>query len=217
MDLYFGDVLPYTKNILAGLGISIYVTVVGMVFGSVIGMFLYLAKTGKIKILSKMSSAYIEIFRNTPLLVKLYLLYFGLGQFGINISPLWCALIGMSMNNGAYVAEIFRAGFNSVAKGLNEAGSALGMSSSQVFRYVLLPPAIKNVFPALTNQFILLFLSSSVISIISLEELTHTILYIDSKTFRTFEVLIIAAILYYGCSSIFAALSKLVEKKLFRF
>lgn len=180
------------------------------------GIFIYLAKASKYKLLRTVSSSYIEIIRNTPLLVQLYLIYFGLGQININISPLWAALIGITLNNAAYTAEIFRAGINSVPKGLREAGIALGMSSTQIFRYVILPPAVKSVFPALTNQLILLFLFSSVASVISLNELMNQILYIDSLTFRTFEVLTIGALMYYGCSSVFAVGSKLLERKLFK-
>ncbi|MFF2889113.1 amino acid ABC transporter permease [Paenibacillus sp. NPDC057967] len=216
MTFYFGDVFPYIPLLLKGLAISLYITVFGMLVGSVLGVFVNLAKTGKSKVLRKISSAYIEIIRNTPLLVQLYLIYFGLGQLGININPLWSAMIGITLNNAAYTAEIFRAGFNSVSKGLREAGCALGMTSTQIFRHIILPPAIRSVFPALTNQLILLFLFSSVASVISLEELTYQIMNVDSKTFRTFEILTIGAILYYASSSIFAMLSKVIEKKLFR-
>ena len=216
MSLYFGDLLPYVHLLLKGLWISLYVTVICMILGSGIGIFIYLAKTSSSNVLRTISSTYIEIFRNTPLLVQLYLIYFGLGQFQINIGPLWSTLIGMTMNNAAYTAEIFRGGINSVPEGLKEAGRALGMSPAQIFRHIVFLPAVRSVFPALTNQFILLFLASSVASVISLPELTYQILNIESKTFRTFEVLTVGAILYFGCSSFFAALSKALEKKLFK-
>lgn len=216
LNLVFGDIVPYIPDMLKGLGLSLYITIIGMVVGTVLGIFFALGKMSSIKILRLISSFYIEVIRNTPLLVQLYLIYFGLGQLGIDINPLWSALIGIVINNAAYTAEIFRAGISSVPGGIKEAGSALGLSIPQIFRYVVLPPAIKSVFPALTNQLILLFLFSSVASIISLEELTYQVMNIDSKTSRTFEVLIIATVLYYGCSSIFSSLSKIVEKKVFR-
>jgi polar amino acid transport system permease protein len=187
-----------------------------MLAGTVLGLFVALCKSSKISVVRFLANAYIELIRNTPLLVQLYILYFGLGQFQIDISPLWSALIGITINNGAYTAEIFRAGLSSVPKGLSEAGSALGMSPSQIFRHVILPPAVRTAFPALTNQLILLFLFSSVASIISLEELTYQVMNIETKTARTLEITIIAAVLYYGCSSVFVYLSNVLEKKVFK-
>ena len=121
MSWYPGDLIPYLPVILGGLWISIYISVVSFVVGSVLGLFAYLGKAGKSRIVCAVSAAYIEVVRNVPLLVVLYLIYFGLTQFGINLDPLWSALIALTINNGAYVAEILRAGFESVPSGLREA------------------------------------------------------------------------------------------------
>ena len=216
MTFYFGDLIPFIPMLLRGLWVSIYVTLASMIVGSVLGIFVYLAKVGPIGWLRRLSSSYIEIIRNTPMLVQLYLVYFGLGQVGINLNPLWSALIGMTLNNSAYTAEIFRAGFEAVPAGLREAGSALGLSSRQTFRYVVLKPAIRSVLPALTNQLIILFLFSSVASVISLNDLTSALLDLNSTTLRTFEVFTVGALLYYGTSSLLAAMSRLGEKTVFR-
>jgi polar amino acid transport system permease protein len=215
MDLVFQDIVPYFPLLFKGLGTSLYITIICMVAGTLLGLFVALCKSSNV-VISFLGNSYIELIRNTPLLVQLYLLYFGLGQLHIDISPVWSALIGITINNGAYTAEIFRAGFSSVPRGINEAGSALGMNETQIFRHVILPPAVRTAFPALTNQLILLFLFSSVSSIISLEELTYQVMNIESKTARTLEVTIIAAVLYYSCSSVFAYLSNVLEKKVFK-
>lgn len=216
MSFYFGDLLPYLPVMLRALWISIYITAVAMVVGSVLGVVVYRAKVGSSRVLRLLSSAYVEVVRNTPLLVQLYLIYFGLGQVGINLNPLWAALVGMTMNNSAYTAEIFRAGFAAVPAGLHEAGRALGMSPRQTFRYVLLKPGIGSVWPALTNQLIILFLFSSVASVISLEELTSILMNLNSRTLLTLEVFTYGGVLYYGTSALIAASSRQAEKALFR-
>ncbi|MGH3627804.1 MAG: amino acid ABC transporter permease [Sciscionella sp.] len=216
MTFYFGDILPYLPQMLQALLLSLYVTVLSFAAGSVLGVFLYLAKSSDIKALRLASSAYIEVMRNTPLLVQLYLIYFGLGQVGISFNPLWSALIGMTLNNSAYTAEIFRSGFESVPVGLREAASALGLRFHQTVRYIVLKPAIRNVFPSLTNQFIVLFLFSSVGSVISLNELTSVLRELNSQTLRTLEVFTYGAVLYYLTSAIIAFGSRLTEKVLFR-
>ena len=216
MTLYFGDLIPYGPILLQALWVSLYVTLVAMTVGGAFGVLLYLGKTRKNRLLKAGSSAYIEVFRNTPLLVQLYLIYFGLPQLGINLNPVWAGLIALTLNNAAYTAEIYRAGFESVPSGLREAASALGMHSRLTFRYVLFMPAIRNVFPALTNQFILLFLGSSIASIIGLPELMNTVLNISSETHRTIEVLAAGGLMYLLASTVLALASRLTEVRLFR-
>lgn len=216
MTWYLGDLIPYLPLILQGLWVSIYVSVASFLAGSGLGLLAYRAKVGESATLRRISSAYIEIIRNVPLLVVLYLIYFGLGQVGINLDPLWSTLIALTINNGAYVAEILRAGFDSVPAGLREAAQALGMNSRQTFRYVVFTPGIRKVFPALTNQFILLFLFSSVASVIALPELTNALMTVNSNTLRTFEVFTVGALLYYAVSSVLAVGSRVGEKRLFK-
>jgi len=213
--LYFDDLLPYVQPLLHALGLSVLVTMAGMAAGCMLGMLLYLGKIARVRVVTVVSSAYIEVIRNTPLLVQLYLIYFGLPQVGINLDPLWSTLIGLTLNNAAYAAEIYRAGFEAVPNGLREDGRALGMRSMQVFTHVLLLPATKNVFPALTNQLILLFLASSIASIITLPELMNTILGINAQTYRTFEVLIVGGLMYFVVSAIIAFGSRILERTMF--
>ena len=216
MTFYFGDILPYLPLMLKALWVSVYVTLASFAFGSVLGIFVYLGRTSRFAAVRWLAGAFIEVFRNTPLLVQLYLIYFGLPEIGINLNPLWSALLGMTLNNAAYTAEIFRAGIESVPAGLQEAARALGLRFGQTFRYVVLKPAVRNVLPALTNQLIVLFLFSSVGSVISLNELTSALSDLNSQTERTLEIFTYGAAMYYLVSVAMAMSSKLAEKTLFR-
>lgn len=216
MGLDFAAAWPYLPDLLRALSMSVYITVLGFVVGALFGTPLALAKSGDIRVLSWVSRIYIETFRNTPLLVQLYLLYFGLGQLGLNLNPFTSAFVGLTLNNAAYTAEIFRAGFESVPAGLREASSALGMGKIQTFRYVVFKPALRNVLPALTNQLIILFLFSSVASIISFNELTNELRELVSRTQLTLALFAYGAILYYAVSALVAIASRLAERTLFR-
>ena len=132
MALYFGDLLPYSSLLLEGLWTALYITIVAMLAGSALGVLVYLGKAGPGKTVSILCTCYIEAIRNTPLLVQLYLIYFALPALGINLEPVWAAVIGLTLNNAAYTAEIYRAGFESVPRGLREAGKALGMKPAQI-------------------------------------------------------------------------------------
>jgi polar amino acid transport system permease protein len=216
MTFYYGDILPYLPLMLKALWVSVYITLASFAAGSIFGIFIYLGKTGPSAPLRTVSSAFIEVFRNTPLLVQLYLIYFGLPQFGIGLDAVWSTLLAMTLNNAAYTSEIFRGGIESVPGGLQEAARALGLRFGQTFRYVVLKPAIRNVLPALTNQLIVLFLFSSVASIIAVPELTSVLQDLNSRTLRTLEVFSIGAGLYYLTSAAIAMSSRFTEKVLFR-
>jgi polar amino acid transport system permease protein len=215
MTFYYGDLAPYFGQMLAALWTSIYISIVAMVVGSALGVLFYLGKASKQTLLARASSGYIGLFRNTPLLVQLYLIYFGLPELGVNLDPTWAGIVALTLNNSAYTAEIYRAGFESVPHGLVEAGQALGMRRAVLFRHVIFMPATRNVFPALTNQFILLFLASSIASIIGLPELMNSILNINNKTYLTFEVLSVGGILYFLTSAVLALASRLAESWFF--
>ncbi|MGI8433458.1 MAG: amino acid ABC transporter permease [Nocardioidaceae bacterium] len=216
MTINFAAVLPYLPVMLKGLEISIEVTVLSFFIGSVLGIFVYLGRRSPLAPLRWLASTFLEVFRNTPLLVQLYLIYFGLPQVGINLDPFLSTLAAMTLNNAAYTSEIFRAGVESVPTGLLEAAGALGMRSSQTFRFIVLKPAIRNVLPALTNQFIVLFLFSSVGSVISLNELTSALSDLNARTLRALEIFTIGGLLYYLSSAVIAGSSRLAERYLFR-
>ena len=215
MKLYFKDVIPYLNDMFTGLGYSVLLTVISMALGMVVGIAAYLGKSSSHKCVSAVSKGYIELIRNTPMLVQLYILYFGLPEIGVDLSPLTASVIAMVINGGAYIAEIMRSGFQSIPYGLQEAGMALGMTSRQVFLNIRLKLALKNAFPALINQFILLFLFSSVTSTISMPELTYITFNLHSSTARVFEVLLISGAMYYVITILFVDLFRKCEKKLF--
>ena len=216
MTIDFAAVLPYLPVMLRGLAISLEVTVLSFFIGSVLGIFVYLGRRSTFAPLRWLGYAFVEVFRNTPLLVQLYLIYFGLPQVGINLDPFWSTLAGMTLNNAAYTSEIFRAGIESVPNGLVEAAGALGMRYLQTFRFIVLKPAIRNVLPSLTNQFIVLFLFSSVGSVISLNELTSALADLNQRTLRTLEIFTIGGLLYFLASAVIAGSSRLAERFLFR-
>jgi polar amino acid transport system permease protein len=216
VTINFAAVLPYLPVMLKGLGISLEVTVLSFFIGSVLGIFVHLGRRSPFAPVRWLGSAFVEVFRNTPLLVQLYLIYFGLPQVGINLDPFWSTLAGMTLNNAAYTSEIFRAGIESMPVGLLEAAGALGMRFTQTFRFIVLKPAIRNVLPALTNQFIVLFLFSSVGSVISLNELTSAINDLNQRTLRTLEIFTVGGILYFLASGVIAGSSRLAERYLFR-
>ncbi|MDA9406443.1 amino acid ABC transporter permease [Bradyrhizobium sp. CCBAU 45384] len=149
---------------------------------------------------------FVEIVRNTPFLVQIFFLYFGLPSIGVRLDPNVAAIIALSLNGAAYTIEILRAGVEAVSRGQIEAGLALGLRRTQIFRYVVLKPALRIVYPAMTSQFIFLMLTSSIASSITAAELTHVGAELEAVTFRSFEIYFTIAVLYLVMSF---ALSKL--------
>ncbi|OCB46569.1 polar amino acid ABC transporter permease [Mycobacterium vulneris] len=213
MQLYYGDLIPCLVPLLKGLAVSIGISVVATVAGGAFGILLYVGRTSRVSIVRVASSTYIEVIRNTPLLLQLYLVYFALPQAGVNLDPVAAGILALSVNNAAYLAEIYRAGFQSVPAGLREAGAALGLSPRDTFWQVLFPPAMRNVLPAITNQTILLFLASSITSVVSLPDLMHVMMGITSTTFRTIEAFTVGSLLYFAVAFLIAGLSRLVETR----
>ncbi|OBB32302.1 polar amino acid ABC transporter permease [Mycolicibacterium peregrinum] len=213
MQLYYGDLIPYLVPLLKGLAVSIAVSLAAAAVGGGFGILLYLGRTAPVRVVRIASSAYVEVIRNTPLLLQLYLVYFALPQGGVNLDPVPAGILALSINNAAYMAEIYRAGFESVPTGLREAGAALGLSPGDTFWRVLLPPAIRNVLPAITNQMILLFLASSITSVVSLPDLMHVMMGITSTTFRTIEAFTVGGLLYFAVAFLIATCSRLVETR----
>lgn len=216
MNIQFAPILPYAKDILEGLWMSISVTMSSMLAGMIIGLITYIGRTGRNRLLKRIAIIYIEVFRNTPLLVQLYMIYFGLAQFRIDMSPFATAFFAMTVNTGAYLAEILRSGFDSVSAGTVEAGHALAMNELQIFVHVKLKPALRSAFPAIINQLIMLFLFSSVASVISLNELTYVTKNIDTRIARTFELYLLSGVLYYVTSFLLIKVLGRFEKRIFK-
>jgi polar amino acid transport system permease protein len=162
-----------------------------------------LGKTSGPGWLRRIIDEYIELIRNTPFLIQIFVIYFGLPSLGLKFSSNGAALLALVVNVGAYGIEIIRAGIESIQKGQIEAGKSLGMRPLQIFRYIILKPAIQAIYPSLTSQFILLMLNTSVCSAIAASELTAVAGDIQSRTFRSFEVYFVATCLYLGLSVFF--------------
>lgn len=215
MRLYFHEIFPFIGDMLLGLRYSVILTLISMSAGLVIGFVACLCKMSHSRPLKVISKCYIEVIRNTPLLVQLYILYFGLSEFSVDLSPFAASSIAMVINAGAYIAEILRGGFLSVPAGLVEAGASLGMKPYQILRYISLKLVMKSSFPGLINQFILMFLFSSVTSTIAMNELTYVTFNLQSSTARVFEVLFLSGAMYYIVSIISVAILKKFGKHVF--
>ena len=190
------------EGILTTVGLS----VVTMALGLGIGVLCAAGRVYGGRGLRGAVTAYVEVIRNTPLLVQLFIVFFGLPGLGLRLDAGTAAVTALTINLGAYATEIVRAGLQAIPRAQVEAGYALGLSGFQVFRYVVFMPAIKLMFPALASQFILLMLATSVASQISVQELFHVASIIQSRTFRDFEVYTVVAVLYLGLALLFRAL-----------
>nr|WP_211113499.1 amino acid ABC transporter permease [Azospirillum endophyticum] len=191
---------------LDGAWLTVRLSFGAMAIGLVVAILCALGKTSGPRPVRWLINAYIEVIRNTPFLVQIFLIFFGLPTVGLRLSPDMAAMIAMVVNVGAYATEIIRAGIESIHKGQIEAGLALGLRPLQIFRYIVLKPALRTVYPALTSQFILLMLSSSVVSAISADELTSVANNIQSQTFRSFEIYIVVTGIYLVLALMFSAL-----------
>jgi polar amino acid transport system permease protein len=182
--------------IVQGIYLTIRLTLLATACGFVLGTFCAIGKSAKTGWIRKLCSGYIEAIRNTPLLVQIFLVYFGLSSLGLSLHAITVSIIALTINVGAYSAEIMRAGFDSIEKGQLEAAETLGLSRRQVYWHVILKQAMERVYPALTSQFVLLMLASSICSQISAEELTAVANFIQSDTYRPFETYIVAGAFY---------------------
>jgi polar amino acid transport system permease protein len=175
------------------------------VIGFVIGTLCAIGKRGQVAWIRRGCTAYVEVIRNTPLLVQIFLVYFGLASFGLKLEAVTVAMAALTINVGAYASEIMRAGFDSIHKGQLEAAECLALSKRQVYWHVVLLPALERVYPALTSQFVLLMLASSVCSQISAEELTAVANFVQSDTYRPFETYVLVGLAYVALSLLMRA------------
>ncbi|WGG62135.1 amino acid ABC transporter permease [Brucella intermedia] len=213
----FAPVFASMDKLLVGAWQTIELSCAAMVLGLIVSIICAVGKTSGFKPVRFVIDAYIEIIRNTPFLVQIFFIFFGLPSAGLRLSPNSAALLALVVNFGAYGTEIIRAGIESIHKGQVEAGTALGLSRLQVFRYVIMKPALRTVYPSLTSQFIYLMLTSSVVSVISANELAAAGNDLQSATFASFEVYIVITLMYLVMSIGFSAVFALIEKVAFKY
>ncbi|MCI6749922.1 amino acid ABC transporter permease [Megasphaera elsdenii] len=183
--------------LLAGAGVTIEITAIAVGLGFIFGLITSVCRLSGVKVLQVIAVCYVNIIRGTPMLVQIFLIYFALPMvIGERINPFVAAVAACSINSGAYVSEIFRAGIQSVDKGQMEAGRSLGLSWMQTMRYVILPQAFKHVIPPLGNEFISMTKETSLVSVIGFEELTRRGQLIIAKTYGSFEIWLTVAAIY---------------------
>ena len=192
----FAGLLPYWHTFLQGAALTLELTLASTVFGLIIGILCAIARRGRTTLLSRACGVYVEVIRNTPFLVQIFIFYFGLSSIGIQISAPVSAVITMVINVGAYSSEIIRAGMEAVPPGQIEAAECLGLSRPRIYWHVIMQPAFEKVYPSITSQFILMMLMSSTASQISAEELTAVANNVQSETFLSLESYIVVAVLY---------------------
>ncbi|WP_332691123.1 amino acid ABC transporter permease [Bosea sp. (in: a-proteobacteria)] len=213
--LQFRDVFAAWESILDGVWTTLLLSGVAMVGGLALGVLCAAARVYGPAWLRTVVGTYVEVIRNTPLLVQLFLIFFGLPSFGLRLDGLTAAMIALVVNLGAYTTEIVRAGLEAVPKAQIEAGHSLGLSGLQVFRYIVVFPALKAMFPALASQFVLLMLATSVVSQISVQDLFHAASIVQSRTFRDFEVYTVIGVLYLGLAFAFRGLFAVIYRLAF--
>lgn len=202
----FRDVFAAWEFMLDGLVLTLELSIVAMMSGLIIGL---AGAAGRIygpSWLRNTIAVYVEVIRNTPLIVQLFLIFFGLPSAGLKFDANTAGMVALSINLGAYSIEIIRAGLQAIPRSQIEAGQSLGLSGPQIFRYVIVFPALRMMFPALASQFVLLMLATSVVSQISAEDLFHMASIVQSRTFRDFEVYIVVAAAYLALAIVFRLL-----------
>jgi polar amino acid transport system permease protein len=213
----FAPVFASFDQLLVGAWLTIRLSCAAMLLGLIVSILCAWGKTSGPALIRFVIDAYIEIIRNTPFLVQIFFIFFGLPSLGLRLSPNGAALLALVVNFGAYGTEIIRAGIESIQKGQVEAGTALGLSKLQVFRYIIMKPALRTVYPSLTSQFIYLMLTSSVVSVISADDLAAAGNNLQSATFASFEVYIVITLMYLGLSIGFSAIFAAIERAAFRY
>ncbi|HHY26092.1 MAG TPA: amino acid ABC transporter permease [Desulfitobacterium dehalogenans] len=218
MELRWELMIDSLRPLLKGTVITLELTAGAVAMGIVIGLFMALMRLSNSRILRGLAIAYIDFFRGTPLLVQILMVYFAVPQllnFQIpNNYQFIAGILAMGLNSGAYIAEIFRAGIQSIDKGQGEAARSLGMSHGQAMRYVILPQAFKRVIPPLGNEFIALLKDSSLVSIIALQDLMYTGKLIVSRTYQPFVIYLEVALFYLVMTLILSRFVNYTERRL---
>ncbi len=197
MSFDFSLIFDHLPLLLVGALVTIEITAVSVALGVLIGLFVGIAELSRYRWLRYPAKVYVDFIRGTPLLVQIFIIYFALPIIlGMRIEPFVAAVAACSINSGAYVAEIFRAGIQSIDKGQMEAGRSLGMSWTQTMRYIVIPQAFRRIIPQLGNEFIAMLKDSSLVSVIGFEELTRKGQLVIASTYGSLEIWSAVAIIY---------------------
>lgn len=206
--------LPY---LMQGCVMTIQLTIITLLIGTLLGVVTALFKLSRNKILFWTATSYTWIFRGTPIILQLFFFYYAMPMIGVSLSPFSAAVIGLSLNCGAYMAEIIRGGIISIDKGQFEASKALGFTYFQTMRKIVLPQTFRVIIPPVGNEFISMLKDTSLVSTIAMVELMRSAVQISSTTFKYTEMLMAAAILYLTMTSVFTGVFSLIEKRLSKY
>jgi polar amino acid transport system permease protein len=210
----FGALSQYFSLFVEGTAVTIALTVVASLLGILLGIGGAAASLGKRPWLRILIAAYVELIRNTPFIVQMFFVFFGLPQLGLRLSAAGAAVLAMTINVTAYAIEILRAGIEAVPPGQREAGHALDMQPLPIFSLIVLPQAISNVYPALVSQIVIVMLDSAVVSQIAVVDLTHVGDLIQSRNFRAFETYFVITLIYLGLAVILRRLLAIGGRRL---
>lgn len=192
----FSFLSEFWDSLLLGLWLTIKMATSSLILGFVVGVLLAVARGRSEGLIRRLAGGFVDLTRNTPLIVQTFWLFFGLASLGIRMPAFYAAVLALTINTSGYTCEIVRAGIDAVHEGQQEAASCLGLSRFQILWNVVLPQAIEKMYPSLTSQFVLMMLATSIMSEISAEELTAIGYQIQSQTFRGFEVYLVIAVIY---------------------
>lgn len=214
-------ITKYLPSYIEGVGLTLLLSAVAVIFGCLLGLLVARARLGKSKPVSLVATAFVEVIRGTPMLVQLTMFYFTMIQI---IPPQYTLLrdkillggIAISINSAAYISEVIRSGLQSVDKGQTEAARSLGLNESQTMRYIILPQAVKNILPALVNEFVTLIKESSIVSFIGLHDLMYYANAARTATYKAFEPLLYAAFIYFVLTFTLSKVMAAVERRLDR-
>lgn len=215
--LDFTPVIDGLPSLLAACLGTLGLAVGGMALAIIIGIGGVILRDSRIKPVRWLVISFVELIRNTPFLVQIFFIYFALPLAGVRLDPTPTAIIALGINGGAYAIEIIRGGVQSISKGQIEAGLALGLHKAQVFRLIVLKPALRAIYPSLTSQFVLLTLTTSVASAISAYELTSVAQRIESDSFRSFEVYGVVTLFYLVMSWLLMSVFGLIQSRHFSY
>lgn len=216
MDIFDIEfIMKYYKYFIRGTTVTLGVSFFGVIFGTIVGVLLSLMKLSNNKILKGVSTSYIELVRGTPLLVQLYIVYYGFPMFiPFELSRLTLGTIAVLLNSAAYVAEIIRAGIQSIDKGQMEAARSLGMPYGMAMRHIIIPQAFKNILPALGNEFIVLIKESAIISVVGIHDIMYNADTLRGITYKPFIPLVYAALIYFVITFSLSKLLGVFERRL---
>ncbi len=214
MSFDFSVIVRSLPLLLEGALITIKITILSVGLGVIIGLLVGVARLAGPRPLRMLAAVYVDFLRGTPLLVQIFMIYFALPNFIGRVDPFFAAIAACSLNSGAYIAEIFRGGIQSIDKGQMEAGRSLGMNWLQTMTYIIMPQAFRRIVPMLGNEFIAMLKDSSLVSVIGFEELTRSAQLIISRTYASFEIWFAAALLYLFLTLLISRLTAFLERRL---